>query len=346
MKKASLVLYNNTNPNYFFKEPNNELSDDWQQSWRKLKEDFKSLGIDLDTTDKNPINESSLILFYDFPPKQYLKSENQIWVLFLMEPKSIYPINYDKEKHALFDFVFTWDPDFLVNKKYHLLPLSHNLKFNKEVITKEREFHAVIIAGFKKIFYKYELYSLRFKIIKWFSENQPQLLHHYGRGWPKELRNVFLRQGIENRLPNLMKRGLKILHKKNKVYKGEIDLKREVLTNYKFSFVIENSYDQKGYVTEKIFDSFVCFSIPIYKGAPNIKELIPSDTFILLDDFKNIESLNDYLNSMSKEKIEKYKENILNFLESESSTFFRSNNFSNRIISILKNDKKSKHLFK
>lgn len=345
MLKATLVLYNNHAPNYFFKTPNSDLDDDWYISWRLLKDDLKKNGIILDTIDVNPIHKSSLVIFYDYPPKKYEKGENQIWVLFLMEPKSIYPINYDTSKHHLFDFIFTWDPDFLVNKKYYLLPLSHNLKFNKDVITRKREHHSVIIAGFKKIPYKYELYSLRFKIIKWFSKNKPKLLHHWGRGWPKELRNVFLRQGVENRLPNFFKKVLSYFFNENKTYKGEVKDKREVLLKYNFSYVIENSSDQKGYISEKIFDSFVSFTIPIYKGAPDIKDLIPKDTFISFDEFKDINSLNEYLISMSEERLRIYRKNILNFLVNEGSNKFRPEYFSNKIINVLKSHNISKKIF-
>ena len=45
MLKATLVLYNNQTPNYFFKAPDTDLDDDWYISWRLLKDDLKKNGI-------------------------------------------------------------------------------------------------------------------------------------------------------------------------------------------------------------------------------------------------------------------------------------------------------------
>ena len=45
MLKATLVLYNNHTPNYFFKAPDTDLDDDWYISWRLLKDDLKKNGI-------------------------------------------------------------------------------------------------------------------------------------------------------------------------------------------------------------------------------------------------------------------------------------------------------------
>ena len=48
-----------------------------------------------------------------------------------------------------------------------------------------------------------------------------------------------------------------------------IDDKREAHDNYFFSVCIENSRTP-GYFTEKLIDSFLCSSLPIYWGAPDI----------------------------------------------------------------------------
>lgn len=48
-----------------------------------------------------------------------------------------------------------------------------------------------------------------------------------------------------------------------------IDDKREAHDNYFFSVCIENSRTP-GYFTEKLIDSFLCRSLPIYWGAPDI----------------------------------------------------------------------------
>lgn len=53
----------------------------------------------------------------------------------------------------------------------------------------------------------------------------------------------------------------------------------EVYNQYKFVFCFENSY-QPGYVTEKIFNGLLSNSIPIYCGAPDIKDFLDTSGFI------------------------------------------------------------------
>lgn len=66
--------------------------------------------------------------------------------------------------------------------------------------------------------------------------------------------------------------------------KGPIHDKKDALINYKYSIAIENSRE-KNYITEKFVDCFLCDTIPIYYGCPNINEIYNKDDFILL---KNI----------------------------------------------------------
>jgi hypothetical protein len=345
MKKATLVLYNN-NPSFdFFQEPNDNRSDDWNKCWRFLKSDLKNHDISLEQIHINPLEKSELVFFIDFPPIKYKKNENQIWILFLMEPKSIYSINYRPENHDKFDLIFTWDPDLISNSKYSLLPLSHNLDYNIDNLSKHRYKNSVIIGGFKKINYKFELYSIRFKIIKWYSKNFPNELDHYGRGWPNTLRNVLIRQGFENRLPNFFKNIIDLFYKKNKTYKGVIHNKKEILSNYNFSFVIENSNDQKGYISEKIFDSFTSFTIPIYFGAKDISNYLPENTFIKYEDFNDLQSLNKYISSFNFTKIQDYRNNIYNFLISDKAEIFKPEHFSQKVIKTLKHHDKPKIIF-
>jgi hypothetical protein len=53
----------------------------------------------------------------------------------------------------------------------------------------------------------------------------------------------------------------------------------EVLSLFKFIICFENSYTD-GYITEKIFNCFLAGTIPIYKGAPDIKTFINTESFI------------------------------------------------------------------
>ena len=93
---------------------------------------------------------------------------------------------------------------------------------------------------------------------------------------------------------------------------GPVKNKKEFLTSYKFSIAMENS-EGNGYISEKIVDSFLAGTIPIYYGDYMIDEYINPKSFILIkgekDMFEKIEYIkkidnDDYLyKSFLKEKI-------------------------------------------
>ena len=64
-------------------------------------------------------------------------------------------------------------------------------------------------------------------------------------------------------------------------YNGFED-KCDVITPYKYHIVIENSR-AKYYWTEKLSDSFICESYPIYYGCTNIDEYFPEGSYSTID---------------------------------------------------------------
>lgn len=63
---------------------------------------------------------------------------------------------------------------------------------------------------------------------------------------------------------------------------NSIDNKASALLPYKYSIAIENSY-LPNYFTEKLFECFLCFSMPIYYGCPNLEEYFDNRSFIRID---------------------------------------------------------------
>jgi hypothetical protein len=61
----------------------------------------------------------------------------------------------------------------------------------------------------------------------------------------------------------------------------ELSDKSDGLLPYMYSVAIENS-NQNSYFTEKIFDAILCWTVPVYLGAPNIGEFLPEQAFISL----------------------------------------------------------------
>lgn len=61
-----------------------------------------------------------------------------------------------------------------------------------------------------------------------------------------------------------------------------VDDKAIALSSYEFSICIENSYEY-DYWTEKIADSFLAYTVPIYSGCKNINTYFPENSIVPLD---------------------------------------------------------------
>lgn len=112
-------------------------------------------------------------------------------------------------------------------------------------------------------------------------------------------------------------------------YKGAPYNKSDALLGYEYSIGVENCR-QNNYLTEKFFDLTVCDTVPIYYGAPNVKDIYPEESFIEIDYSgpieKTVEQITDIYHNDDysarlphvKEAKELYykKYNIFNFIES------------------------------
>ena len=82
----------------------------------------------------------------------------------------------------------------------------------------------------------------------------------------------------------------------NRIVKNKI----EFLSNYKFSIAMENS-DGDGYLSEKIVDSFLAGTIPIYYGDYILDEFINPKSYILIKGEKDIEKKIEYIKKIDKD---------------------------------------------
>ena len=90
---------------------------------------------------------------------------------------------------------------------------------------------------------------------------------------------------------------------------GKIKNKLQFLSSYKFSIAMENT-EGDGYITEKIIDSFLSGTIPIYYGDYMIDEYINPEAFILIRGEKDIQKKIDYIKKIDYD--DKLYKNILN----------------------------------
>ena len=178
-----------------------------------------------------------------------------------------------------------------------------------------------------------ELYTERLKALEYFSKFGE--IDLYGFGWDRMPYKVG-----ETWIPAHLTRLYRFVREHQpfvklfpyeevikKVYKGSLNSKYEILSNYTFAICYENMFLQ-GWVNEKIFDCFLAGTIPIYLGVPDITDYVPENCFIDKRGFSTYEELRSFLKSLSGKEIQSYKENAREYFSSEMFKPFRKESFA------------------
>ncbi len=316
MKKACLVVHPVYQKNEIFK-PNSRLNrDNCLAFFHELKTAFAAKGYDLQTDDMISTESADVVIYNEMPKHISMVDKNKSAVL-LFESELIRSDNWDLNNHKKFKYIFTWNDDFVDHKKY--------IKFNftdsspiKLKTFKEKQKLCVLVSGNKYVSHPKELYSKRIEAIRWFEKNHPNDLDLYGMGWNLYTFKIPLFSRVLNKLTKLRK----VLGAKWVLYKGAVDSKADLMQNYKFSICYENAAGISGYITEKIFDSMAAGCIPVYWGAPNIKQYVPELCFIDKTQFKTYDELYQYLMSMTESEYAKRQQAISQYLKSEQHRLF------------------------
>jgi hypothetical protein len=82
-------------------------------------------------------------------------------------------------------------------------------------------------------------------------------------------------------------------------YKGSPDNKAEALLPYEYSIAVENA-ELDGYISEKLFDCFVCNTVPIYYGTSTVNTIYNPKSFLPLPYTNDISRLIEWLKDLSK----------------------------------------------
>jgi hypothetical protein len=181
-----------------------------------------------------------------------------------------------------------------------------------------------------------DLYDERIRTIRWYEQNAPSYFYLFGRGWGKPSTAYTRMDKFIRRIGRL--RTQLLGYKPFPSWHGEVKFKSDILSDAKFSFCYENMRDLPNYITEKIFDSFMSGCIPIYWGADNILEYIPSNCFIDRRRFVDTNEVHCYLLSITPEEYMRYQMNILDFLKSEKSCLFGVESFVTSIANAIAGD--------
>lgn len=157
---------------------------------------------------------------------------------------------------------------------------------------------------------KPELYSERIKAIATLSKRNGVDL--FGRGWDR----WWSRQSLWSPYWRYRREIFSS-------YKGSCASKWHVLSNYRFSLCFENM-PMTGYVTEKLFDCLYAGTVPVYWGAPNIEDLVPSGAYIDMRRFHTYDAMYDYILSISDKKWQDMREIGKDFLRNRGVTEYQN----------------------
>ncbi len=272
--------------------------------YRELKRQAKNRGININTYDLGDLKAADMVLCFNYKEEFFQKCQaanipKQRLALFAFEPRVVLPRQYTKQVWDQYGTIFTHLDDLVDNKRIFKIrqPLAEE-PLDKVPGFNERKFLILINAN-KYSYVTNELYSYRRKAIRFFEKFNDFDL--YGYGWEQGNRVIKRHQLIgaikRGRLLQVLKDLVDIRPYKN--YRGSVEDKNKLLRSYKFSLCFENEKNAPGYITEKIFDSLLSGTVPVYLGTPNIEKYVPRNCFIDMRDFKNFSELNTYLRSVS-----------------------------------------------
>lgn len=207
------------------------------------------------------------------------------------EPTSVLPINspngYETLKQ-IFPIILTWNREWTDDKSIFRKNIPYPFYVDFGHLKYEKKKLLTAITADKYSNEPGELYSERRKVYSFFEKNYPDDFDFYGIRWHKE---------------------------EHPGYKGTVADKASTFQKYKFAICLENTKGDMDYVTEKIYDCLCAGIVPIYGGAKNISEYVPSDCYIDYFSFESYEEMAKYISEMPREEYDGYISRIKAFLE-------------------------------
>ena len=337
IKKISYVPYIGT------RLKSEVFTDRYINNWTyKLKEKTQKAGIMLETNDVMNVKDADAVIFFD---NMYYKNLPLMWDLYYHKKlhRTVY-IDYEpptghcrnhsdkgiKNLTEIFKTVITYNDSLVTHNNIVKGCIGDNwgdtITYKKNF--KERKFIAMItnntdINGIISILnyynssdyfdsrkikpHKKQIYSKREEAAKYFMNKCPNDFDLYGAKWPSNYNLV-----TKKHLPR--------------------EEKTRTISQYKYILSYDSIINQRGYISEKIFDIFKAKAIPIYWGADNVTDYIPKDCFIDKRDFETYDDLYNYLTNMTEKEYNKRIAAIEGYLESEQYSRLFSSEASANII--------------
>lgn len=321
--------------------------DNITEPYIKLKKRCEELGYVLEGTKNQKLKDCDWLFFWDcssLRPMNRIKAKVRGYsprnlyqeaktagmqdkmVLFLIEPPSFCPENYNLTLHKDFSIIFTWDPTLVDGKKYFKIFLPSPTDFPKvDAVPFAQKKLMVNISSYKFSSHPRELYSEIRRTIRFFEEKYPNEFDLYGLFWNMNLKQRLMHWRTK-------------FHQRREYFpsfRGVASNKWTIFPKYKFALCYENIIDQAGYVSLKIFDCLRSDCVPVYLGAPDIADYIDKEAFVDRRDFKPLEDMGKYLSCVDEKEYQKFIDAGKAYLESARFRLFLSENFVDTTVRVL-----------
>ena len=184
-----------------------------------------------------------------------------------------------------------------------------------------RKFLVMINANKLPRIYWRELYTERMRAVAFFARTGD--IDLFGKGWDRPSMRVgktwvpwtvklpwlALQNRWQKRFPDPLLVGAR------QAWRGPAMSKAETLAQYDFALCFENCI-LTGWITEKLFDCFFAGTVPVYWGAPEIRDVVPPDCFVDMRDFSGYAELHEFLRSRTAEDLRRYRQAAREFIAS------------------------------
>jgi len=294
-----------------------------------LKRKLGCENIDLVTLDMVNSSKVDFMIFADLP--MYPDTVHKIVetyrpkrkYLMLWESELIKPQNWVIENHRGFDGIFTWSKRYKAEEGYIHFQWPNRIPAELHFTDPKHKAGFVLIASNRLSDVAGELYTERRKAIRWFEKMYPEEFSLYGKNW--DAAPIFTNPQFLLKL-RITRKILK--YRKYRTLCGPIVAKSPVLSPARFSICYENAKGIPDYVTEKIIDSLISGTIPIYLGVQNIESYVDQRCFIDKRKFPRYRDLYAYCKSITDQEYRDIQESMKSFLSSEKGRMFSSEKFA------------------
>lgn len=317
---------------------NKQGLDDLLLIFKCLRDKFQASSIKIETCSKFE-EKYDFYIFNEYPKAgtrsssiwETVKERNIPSALLSLENSIVRPDTYKARDLSHFHVIFSWDDRFFSKyNSFTKINFAVDTCVNQALIEKSKVKKIVCIAANKYFYGEGENYSLRKKDIVRLDRQNVIEFELYGNNWDRPI----MRLGYMSRYINYF---LKRLIRVNPpaAWRGTCPRKSVLLSESRFNLCYENASNSEGYITEKILQSLLTGSIPIYLGADNITDHVPLDLVILRNQFETIYDVLDFINNLDENFYRSYDAKLLDFLQSGGLDTFCVNVNAEKIFSVI-----------